>query len=275
MNREQKMTEKKAFRGYLMVVGAATAWGLNGTLAKFLFIGGEVGPLFLTAVRATLAFPILAFPLLLWERRLLKIHLRDLPLLALVGIGVALANFTYFYTISLTTVATAILLQYTAPILVAIFGAAFLKERLTPIVLAALALAVSGCFLMVKAYDPAVLRLNLPGLLSGLLSAFSFASYTLEQKSLRAPRFLDPHHVRLCRRLAVLVDDGPALEYRWAGLHHPPLDLLFRHRRLRHRPAVCPLRQGPHISAGNQGEHRQHPGDGDSRICTIFAGTAL
>lgn len=176
------MREKKALRGSLMVAGAAAAWGFNGTLAKFLFISGEVDPLLLTAVRATLAFPILAFTILLWERQLLAIRFRDLPLLILVGIGVALANFTYYYTISLTTVATAILLQYMAPILVALFGAAFLKERLTPTVLAALTLAILGSSLMVKAYDPATLRLNLPGLFSGLLSAFSFASYTLLSK---------------------------------------------------------------------------------------------
>ena len=38
-----------------MVLGAATAWGLMGTLARYLFTTGEVGPLHLTAIRSTLA----------------------------------------------------------------------------------------------------------------------------------------------------------------------------------------------------------------------------
>jgi drug/metabolite transporter (DMT)-like permease len=46
----------------------------------------------------------------------------------------------------------------------------------------ALGLAVGGCFFMVKAYDPTLLRLNLPGLISGLLSACAFAGYTLLTK---------------------------------------------------------------------------------------------
>ena len=44
---------------------------------------------------------------------------RSLPFLALFGVaGLAMVHFTYFKTISLTDVATAILLEYLAPILV-------------------------------------------------------------------------------------------------------------------------------------------------------------
>jgi drug/metabolite transporter (DMT)-like permease len=93
-----------------------------------------------------------------------------------------MANLTYYYTISLTNVATAILLQYMAPILVALASVFLLGERLTWMTVLALGLAVGGCFFMVKAYDPTLLRLNLPGLVSGLLSACAFAAYTLFTK---------------------------------------------------------------------------------------------
>jgi drug/metabolite transporter (DMT)-like permease len=170
-------------KGSLMVLGAATAWGLMGTLARYLFTGGEVSPLALTAIRSTVAALILLGGLLLWNRDQLRLSLRQIPLAALVGVaGLAMANFTYFYTISLTNVATAILLQYMAPILVALASVLFLGERLTWVTLLALALAVGGCFFMVKAYDPAHLRLNLPGLASGFLSACAFAGYTLLTK---------------------------------------------------------------------------------------------
>jgi len=170
-------------KGYFMVVGAAFCWGIMGTLVKSLFVSQEVSPLTLTTVRATLAFPILLLILVAWDRQHLRVRLHDLPLVALVGVGgLAMANFTYYYTISLTNVATAILLQYMAPILVALFSAVFLRERVTWITLAALALAVGGDFLMVKGYDPQALRLNLPGLASGLLAACAFAFYTLLSK---------------------------------------------------------------------------------------------
>ncbi len=170
-------------KGSLMVLGAATAWGLMGTTARYLFTGNEVGPLHLTAIRSTLALLFLVAGLLVWNQRRLLLSLRDMPQAALVGIaGLAMANFTYYYTISLTNVATAILLQYMAPILVALASVLFLGERLTWVTLLALTLAVGGCFLMVKAYDPTMLRLNLPGLISGLVSACAFAAYTLFTK---------------------------------------------------------------------------------------------
>ncbi|MFQ5657959.1 MAG: DMT family transporter, partial [Candidatus Methylomirabilales bacterium] len=163
--------------------GAATAWGLMGTLARYLFTAGEVSPLSLTAIRSTLAVFMLAGLLFMWDRRQLRLSVKEMPWAALVGVaGLAMANFTYYYTISLTTVATAILLQYMAPILVAVASFLFLGERLTPITLLAITLAVGGCFLMVKGYDPALLRLNLPGLISGLLSACAFAAYILLTK---------------------------------------------------------------------------------------------
>lgn len=166
-----------------MVLGAATAWGLMGTLARYLFTAGDVGPLHLTAIRSTLAALFFFVGLLVWDQRQLRLPLKQIPQVALVGVaGLAMANFTYYYTISLTNVATAILLQYMAPILVAIAAVFFLGERLTWMTLVALTSAVGGCLFMVKAYDPSLLRLNLPGLISGLLSACAFAAYTLLTK---------------------------------------------------------------------------------------------
>ena len=149
---------KGRVKGSLMILGAATAWGLMGTLARYLFTAGEVGPLHLTAIRSTLAALLLVVGLLVWDQRQLRLPLKDIPQAVLVGIaGIAMANFTYYYTISLTNVATAILLQYMAPILVAVASVFLLGERLTWIILVALTLAVGGCFLMVKGYDPSFL----------------------------------------------------------------------------------------------------------------------
>jgi len=178
------MTQWKGHvKGTLMVLGAATAWGLMGTVARYLFTAEEVGPLPLTAIRSSLAVLVLVAGLLVWDQRQLRLPLQDVPLAALVGVvGLAMANVTYYYTISLTSVATAILLQYMAPILVALASVLFLRERLTWMTLFALGLAVGGCFFMVKGYDPTHLRLNLPGLISGLVSACAFAGYTLLTK---------------------------------------------------------------------------------------------
>jgi drug/metabolite transporter (DMT)-like permease len=73
------------------------------------------------------------------------VRARDLPFLAVFGIfGLALVHFADFKTISLTGVATAILLEYLAPVVVLIFSVSLLREKLTWALPAAVLLSVSG-----------------------------------------------------------------------------------------------------------------------------------
>ena len=96
--------------------------------------------------------------------------------------GLALVHFTYFKTISLTSVATAILLEYLAPVLILLFSVAFLGERLTWALPAAVAMSVMGCALMVGAIGGTGLVVSPAGISWGLASAVFFAVYTVMGK---------------------------------------------------------------------------------------------
>ena len=76
---------KGRVKGTLMVLGAATAWGLMGTVARYLFTAEEVGPLPLTAIRSSLAVLILVAGLFVWDQRHLRLPLQDVPLAALAA----------------------------------------------------------------------------------------------------------------------------------------------------------------------------------------------
>ena len=91
----------------------------------------------------------------------------------------ALVTGSYLYTISKIQVAAAILIQYLAPIFVAIFSMLFWKERPTVFKITALFLAFGGCFLVVGGYNLELLQMNLLGILGGLTSAITFAGYSL------------------------------------------------------------------------------------------------
>jgi drug/metabolite transporter (DMT)-like permease len=91
----------------------------------------------------------------------------------------ALNNIAYFYAISRIQVAAAILLQYLAPVLVAVFSMLFWKERTTALKVGALGLAVGGCYLVVGGYSLQLLQMNRDGVLAGLAGAVCFAGYTL------------------------------------------------------------------------------------------------
>jgi drug/metabolite transporter (DMT)-like permease len=97
--------------------------------------------------------------------------------------GVAASNFFYFEALDLTSVATALLLQYQAPILVALYTVLVQREPLRGRVVLALVLALGGCALVVRAYDFEVLRPNLLGVLAGLGTAFGFAFYILASRA--------------------------------------------------------------------------------------------
>lgn len=180
-----------AVRGYLLAALAAAGWAAGGLTAKWLFLttGAEVDPATLSAARAVLSTVMLLVFLGLFRRRELAVHLRDLPFLALFGVGgLALVHFTYFATIQRTNVPTAILLEYLAPILVLGASVAFLGERLTWALPAGVLVSVTGCALMVGAIGGGGLRVSPEGIAWGLASAVCFAFYTVLGK-FAAPRF--------------------------------------------------------------------------------------
>lgn len=177
--------------GYGLAVVAAAGWALGGLTAKWLFVttGAEVDPATLSAARAVLATVMLVTYLGLFRRRELVVKLRDLPFLAVFGVlGLAMVHFTYFATIQLTSVPTAILLEYLAPILVLAVSVAVLGERMTWALPAGVVLSVTGCALMVGAVGGGGLKISPAGLAWGLSSAFFFALYTVLGKY-AAPRF--------------------------------------------------------------------------------------
>jgi drug/metabolite transporter (DMT)-like permease len=173
---------KHPLRGYLLAVLAAAGWAVGGLTAKWLFVttGAEVDPAVLSGARAVLSATMLFAYLAIFRRKDLRIALGDLPFLAAFGVfGLAAVHFTYFATIRLTNVPTAILLEYLAPILVLGVSVAALGERLTWALPVGVVLSVTGCALMVGAIGGQGLSISPAGLGWGLASAGFFALYTV------------------------------------------------------------------------------------------------
>ncbi len=164
-----------AFRGYLSILGATLFWGVSATVAKFLFTQ-HVDTLVLVQTRITLSCVAVLLYFLLFRRDLLQVRVRDLWRFVLLGlIGIAGSNFTYYYTISETNVATAILLQYLAPIFVLLYAAMTREEELTAVKVVAGIVSLGGCFLAIAGKDLSVLRISDAGLVSGLAAAGCWA----------------------------------------------------------------------------------------------------
>jgi len=164
--------------GYAMVLTAATLWALNGTVSKVLLTSAGVPSERLTQVRATGAFALLFAALVFSRRRTLRVRLRELPFLAVFGVvGLAFVTWFYFLAIERLDIGVALLIQYVAPVLVALYARYVLHEPVRRRIWLALGLAIVGLSLLLELW--AGLELDGVGVVASIGAAFTFALYIL------------------------------------------------------------------------------------------------
>ncbi len=170
--------------GYLLIIAAAILWGLSATGAKYLF-NHDVDVFLVVQTRATFSVLLLWIVFLARRPELLKVRPARLYPFALLGVfGIAGSTFTYYRAMKLTNVATAILIQYTAPVFVMLWELFRRKIRLTAANGSALLLAMAGCYLAVGGWQALAGRMNLEGLLWANVAALAFAFFNVYGKNL-------------------------------------------------------------------------------------------
>ncbi len=165
--------------GYLCVVLAAALWASGASASKFLFNTG-VTPFQLVQLRITTAAVVLFVWLFCRHRHLLRIDRKDIGYFLLLGtLGMAAVNIAYLFAISRLNVAAALVLEYLAPVFIAVYTACFQREPIGRWTAAAIGTAIGGCYLVVGAYNLSIFQMNLPGILSGLGAALAFAWWSV------------------------------------------------------------------------------------------------
>jgi drug/metabolite transporter (DMT)-like permease len=219
---------RRYFRGYLYIATATFFWGVSAALGRAVFTGrlfhsvspGSIDPLILSQSRTTFAF-LIFLPALLVARgwRRLRVPVADVWRLFLLGVfGVAASNYFYYLAIQRTGVATAITVQYTAPVWVLLYMVVTGRQRPTLKRAAAVGLALVGIGLVVGVFRSGGLLLDGIGIMAALLAAFSFALYNIGGHNLVA-RY-DPWSVLLYITLSASAF--------WIVLN-PPWKILARH----------------------------------------------
>jgi len=167
-----------------MVAVAATLWGTIGIQVKTLF-NYHLSVQSIVLWRMVFAFIILFSYVFLTNKKLLKIDIKGLIRISLIGLfSQFFFNILYFSAIQKTTIATAVTLLYTAPIFIAIMARIFYKELFTPFKSVALFLCIIGCFFTATGGSLETLKLNLLGFLLGLGAGFTFALLTILSKTI-------------------------------------------------------------------------------------------
>ena len=116
-----------------------------------------------------------------WQR--IRLPAPDLIQCLVLGmLGVAASNYFYYVAIQKTSVAIAIVLQYTAPVWVLLYVVARGQQKLSLQKVAAVLVAVAGISLtigIIGGKSEVPLRFDSCGLIAAMLASFSFAFYNV------------------------------------------------------------------------------------------------
>ena len=177
-----------SYEGFLSIAAAAFFWGVSATLGRAAFTGrlrpgsdiARIDPLLLSQARTTFSCIVVAVGFIARRGfRPLALPARDLWRLFWLGLaGVAASNYLYYLAIQRTNVATAIIVQYTAPIWVLVYMCMRGAERASGTKIGSVLLALAGLALVVGIFQKGV-RPDGLGFLAALLAAFSFAYYNI------------------------------------------------------------------------------------------------
>ena len=164
--------------GYLMAAVAAVLWGVNGGVSKTILATGLSSER-LAQVRSFGAAVGLVAILAVTARHRLRLTRRELPYLIAFGMGgLAFVQFFYFLAIHRLAIGIALLVEYLAPLLVALWARFVQHAPVRKRIWIALALALTGLGLIVDLLGGGR-SLSTAGLAFALGGAFAYALYVL------------------------------------------------------------------------------------------------
>lgn len=177
--------------GYAVYFIAALLFALNGSVAKTLLLSG-IEPARLSQLRISAAFLILLVFVAMTNRSALRLRRTEIPLLLGYGLlGVAGTQFLYFFAISRMNIGIALLIEFTAPILVALWFRFGRKQRLGAGVWLGMVLALVGLGLVAQVWQGSTLALS--GVVAAAGAAVALAIYyILGERGVRSENPRDP-----------------------------------------------------------------------------------
>ncbi|MDW8214389.1 MAG: DMT family transporter [Roseiflexaceae bacterium] len=166
--------------GYALSALAAIVWASTAPGLSYLIARYGIPGITLALWRDLLIAVVCTAGLLIFRPALLRIGGSSIKQLALTGIvSIGIYHALWLWSVTLNGAAIAVVLIYTYPAFVALGAWMLFREPITKAHMAALALALAGCALAVRAYDPAVLRISWLGAVVGLLTALTHTVYVL------------------------------------------------------------------------------------------------
>ena len=173
--KEQQMKNK----AIILIVLAGILWGTSGIFVHVLAPLGLTS-MHMTTIRSTVsAFCMIAYALIK-DRTMFKINKKAILLSVISGGAVFFTAFSYYASMQLTSVSTAVMLMYTSPIFIMAVSVAFMGEKLTRSKLIAVALMIAGCVFVSGVIGS--MEYNLAGIALGFVSSIAYSTYNIVAK---------------------------------------------------------------------------------------------
>jgi drug/metabolite transporter (DMT)-like permease len=177
---------RAATLGVVAVVVAAVLFAVNGTVAKLAMQSG-ITPTRLVELRSLGSALVLIPVALLVRRSGMRLQRRDLLVMAVLGVvGMAAVQWFYLVAISRLPVGLALLIEYTAPLLIAVWARFVLHEHVRPRAWWGLAASLAGLTLVAQVRRG--VELDAIGLAAAGGAAIALATYYLLGERLVAHR---------------------------------------------------------------------------------------
>lgn len=167
---------KKIAPWFILLAGIL--WGSMGIFVRVLNQDG-IQAIDIVAIRAITTAVCLFLIVFIWDRRLFKIHFRDIWCFLGTGVlSIIFFNFCYFHTIEITSMSVAAVLLYSSPAFVMILSYCLFQEKITIFKWISLVLVILGCAFVTGIVGDATV-LHMRGILIGLGAGLGYALYSI------------------------------------------------------------------------------------------------
>ncbi|MBO5283794.1 MAG: EamA family transporter [Lachnospiraceae bacterium] len=163
----------------IYIILAAALWGGIGVFFNVL---SDVGftQMQVVAIRVTAAAAALTLYILIRDRSLLRVKLKDCWCFVGTGIiSLVFFNWCYFTAIEMTSLAVAAVLMYTSPIFVMLFSAVLFQEKINNTKILALIMTFIGCLFVAGVFSSGDYGFTPLGILIGVGAGIGYALYSI------------------------------------------------------------------------------------------------
>ena len=166
-------------RAFIFIIITGVLWGTSGIFVHHLAPYG-FSSMQMSFMRSAVSFSTMFLYALAFKRELFRISAGDICFFALTGLALFGTGSCYYASLQLTSISTAVVLMYTAPVYVVIFSVLFFGEKLSKKKITSVSCMLVGCALVSGIVGG--MKFDTAGILIGVLSGISYGAYNILTK---------------------------------------------------------------------------------------------